>query len=84
MFSRQLNGRIEVARSLALPRYQGAGGEVTDLARRTLELDRSAVKDIMYAVSEFTTRSDNWLEIVGQEAPDLTDEQRRVIDDIVV
>ncbi len=84
MFTRQLNGRIEVARSLALPRYKGAGGEVTDLARKTLELERSAVKDIMYAVSEFTTRSDNWLEIVGQEAPDLTDEQRRIIDDIVV
>ncbi len=84
MFTRQLNGRIEVARSLALPRYEGAGGEVTDLARKTLELERSAVKDIMYAVSEFTTRSDNWLEIVGQEAPDLTDEQRRIINDIVV
>ena len=82
MFSRQLNGRIEVARSLALPRYQGAGGEVTDLARKTLELERSAVKDIMYAVSEFTTRSDNWLEIVGQEAPDLTDEQRRIIGNV--
>ncbi|MDJ0953320.1 MAG: NAD(P)/FAD-dependent oxidoreductase [Acidimicrobiia bacterium] len=84
MFTRQLNGRIEVARSLALPRYSGAGGEVTDLAKKTLELERSAVKDIMYAVSEFTTRSDNWVEIVGTEAPDLTDEQRRIIDDIVV
>ena len=84
MFTRQLTGRIEVARSLSLPRYSGGGGEVTDLARKTLELERSAVKDIMYAVSEFTTRSDNWLEIVGQEAPDLTDEQRRVIDDIIV
>jgi flavin-dependent dehydrogenase len=81
MFSRQLNGRIEVARSLALPRYRGAS-EVTDLARTTLALERSAVKDIMYAVSEFTTRSDNWLAIVGEEAPDLTSEQRRVIDDI--
>ncbi len=84
MFTRQLNGRIEVARSLALPRYSGGGGEVTDLAKKTLELERSAVKDIMYAVSEFTTRSDNWVEIVGTEAPDLTDEQRRIIDDIVV
>lgn len=83
MFTRQLNGRIEVARSLALPRYRG-GAEITDLAKATLELERSAVKDIMYAVSEFTTRSDNWLEIVGAEAPDLTDEQRRIIDEISV
>lgn len=81
MFTRQLNGRVEVARSLALPRYRGAD-EVTDLARATLALERSAVKDIMYAVAEFTTRSDNWLEIVGTEAPDLTDDQRRIIDEI--
>jgi hypothetical protein len=81
MFTRQLNGRIEVARSLALPRYRGAE-EITDLARSTIALERSAVKEIMYAVSEFTTRSDNWLEVVGGEAPDLTPEQRRVIDNI--
>ena len=81
MFTRQLNGRIEVARSLALPRYRGAD-EITDLARATLALERSAVKDIMYAVAEFTTRSDNWLEIVGTEAPDLTADQRRIIDEI--
>jgi flavin-dependent dehydrogenase len=81
MFSRQLNGRVEVARSLALPRYRGEE-DVTDLARATIELERSAVKDILYAVSEFTTRSDNWMGIVGQEAPDLTPEQRRVITEI--
>jgi flavin-dependent dehydrogenase len=83
MFTRQLNGRIEVARSLALPRYRGAE-EITDLARATLELERSAVKDIMYAVSEFTTRSDNWIEIVGKQAPDLSGEQRRIIDEIIL
>jgi hypothetical protein len=81
MFTRQLTGRIEVARSLALPRYRG-DEDVTDLARATLELERSAVKDIMYAVAEFTTRSDNWLGIVGKEAPDLAPEQRRTIDKI--
>jgi flavin-dependent dehydrogenase len=81
MFTRQLNGRVEVARSLALPRYQG-GDEITELAKATLALERSAVKDIMYAVAEFTTRSDNWIEIVGAEAPDLSDEQRRIIDEI--
>jgi len=81
MFSRQLYGRVEVARSLALPRYRGEE-DVTDLARATLALERSAVKDIMYAVSEFTTRSDNWLGIVGKEAPNLTAEQRRIITEI--
>jgi hypothetical protein len=45
-------------------------------------MERSAVKDIMYAVAEFTTRSDNWLGVVGQEAPELTAEQRRIIHDI--
>ena len=81
MFTRQLRGRIEVARSLALPRYRGED-EITDLAKATLELERSVVKDIMYAVSEFTTRSDNWTEVVGEEAPDLTDDQRRIIDEV--
>jgi flavin-dependent dehydrogenase len=83
MFTRQLGGRVEVARSLALPRYHGAD-EITELAKATLELERTAVKDIMYAVSEFTTRSDNWTEIVGKEPPDLTDKQRRIIEEIKV
>jgi len=83
MFTRQLGGRVEVARSLALPRYRGAD-EITELARATLELERTAVKDIMYAVSEFTTRSDNWIDVVGEEPPELTDMQRRIIDEIKV
>lgn len=81
MFARQLTGRVEVARSLALPRYRG-DEDVTDLARATLELERKAVKDVMYAVAEFTTRSDNWLGVVGTDAPDLDPDQRRIIDKI--
>lgn len=44
-----------------------------------IRLERNAMKEIMFAVSEFTTRSENWLEMMGEEAPDLTDEQRRVL-----
>ena len=82
-FSRQLQGRVEVARSLALPQYQ-TDGEVSRLARDTFKLERSAVKGIMYVVSELTTRSDNWHGIVEGEAPDLTADQVRVVERIQV
>ena len=83
LFSRQLQGRLEVARSLALPQYQ-TGGQVSQLARDTFGLERSAVKGIMYVVSELTTRSDNWRGIVGEQPPELTADQMRVIERIEV
>jgi len=78
MYTSQLGGRFEVARSLALPRYKG-GDHVTDVARQMVGLERKAMKEIMYVVSEFTTRSENWMEMMGEEAPDLSDEQMRMI-----
>jgi flavin-dependent dehydrogenase len=84
MFSQQLTGRIEVARSLALPRYGGAGGEVNELAKQTVAFERSDVKDLMFLVADLTTRSDNWSRIVDQEAPDLSERNVRLIDEIIV
>jgi flavin-dependent dehydrogenase len=84
MFTRQLTGRIEVARSLALPRYGGAGEEVTDLAKQMVAFERSDAKDLMFLVADLTTRSDNWLKIVDQEAPDLSDRNVKAIDEIIV
>lgn len=83
LFTHQLQGRLEVARSLALPQYQ-PGDQVSQLAKETFRLERSAVKGIMYVVSELTTRSDNWLGMVGGDAPDLTEDQMRVIERIEV
>ncbi len=82
LFESQLQGRIEVARSLALPGYQ-SGREVSQRAKDVISLERSGVKNTMYVVSEFTTRSDNWRRIVDSEAPDLTSDQMRIIDRLV-
>ena len=79
LYDHQLDGRIEVARSLALPRYRTTG-EVSDKARTAVQLERSAVKELMYVVSSFTTRSDNWIELVGGEPPELHEGQLREYD----
>ncbi len=83
LYSRQLQGRLEVARSLALPRYRSEG-EVSDLAKTAIQLERPAVRELMYVVSSLTTRSDNWLEMVGGEAPELEEGQLRTIEQIDV
>lgn len=70
-FSRQLYGRIEVARSLALPEYR-ASGEVSDLARESVQFMPPNVRQLMYSVALLTTRSDNWLELLGGEPPVLS------------
>ncbi len=73
-FSRQLYGRLEVARSLALPEYRSSG-EVSGLARESVQFMPPNVRQLMYSVALLTTRSDNWLELLGDEPPVLTDGQ---------
>lgn len=59
LFARQVEGRLEIARSLALPRYR-AEGQASDLARSALQLQRSQVQELMQVVSTLTTRSENF------------------------
>jgi flavin-dependent dehydrogenase len=59
LFSRQMQGRLEVARSLALPRYQ-LGHDTCDLARATVQMERSLEQELMAAWSTMTGRSDNF------------------------
>ncbi len=81
LFNHQLEGRFEVARSLALPRYRSTG-EVSELAKNAIGFERSAVKELMYVVSNFTTRGENWLELVGGAPPELHEGQLRTIEGI--
>ncbi len=83
MDTSQPGGRFEVARYLALPRYKG-GGHVTGLAGQMVGLEHNAMKEIMYVVSEFNKRSENWMKMMGEEAPDLNEEQVRLIGEIEV
>lgn len=69
LFVTQVRGRLEVARSLALPQYRSEGA-VSDLAKNAIQLERNDVKELMYAVSSLTSRTDNWDEMVGGERPE--------------
>ncbi len=74
IFNHQLKGRYEIARSLALPQYR-SDGEVSELARQAIRMERSELQELMYVVSSLTTRTDNWLEMTGGDAPVVNDEQ---------
>ena len=59
-----MQGRLEVARSLARPRYQ-LGHDTCDLARATVQMERSLEQELMAASSTMTGRSDNFQAIAS-------------------
>ncbi len=67
LFTKQLRGRYEIARSLALPRYRSADDGVSELAKQAIQLERKDVQDLMHTVSALTTRSDNFKEMVNRD-----------------
>ncbi len=80
IFERQLRGRYEIARSLALPQYRSEG-EVSEAARQAIQMERSELQELMYVVSSLTTRTNNWLEMTGGEAPDVTEDQLHEVEE---
>jgi len=76
MYTYQLKGRIEVARSLALPRYR-TDGVVSELAKEAIKFERAGVQELMYVVTQFTTRNENWVEMIGGTPPELVEGQLR-------
>ena len=66
MYSKRVQSRLEIARSLALPNYLSADAEISDLARRTLQFERDNTQDLMSAVVRLTSRSDNFMKITGE------------------
>lgn len=62
IYSGQFARRLEVSRSLALPRYR-AVGEASDVAKLGFQLQSSMEQELMYVVSVVTTRSDNFTEV---------------------
>lgn len=81
IFERQLKGRYEIARSLALPQYR-SDGVVSEVAKQAIQMERSELQQLMYVVSSLTTRTDNWLEMTGGEAPEITDDQLHEVVDL--
>lgn len=82
VFSSQFLGRLEVARSLALPRYQ-TSGSASDLAKLSVQFESSLEQELMYVVSTVTTRNENFLEMAqtsnGQR---ITTDKYRVLEEI--
>ena len=63
IYTRQLEGRLEVARSLALPRYQ-MESQVGELAKEAIQLDQPNVQEMMQVVTSLTNRAQNFKEIL--------------------
>ncbi|MDJ0591389.1 MAG: NAD(P)/FAD-dependent oxidoreductase [Pleurocapsa sp. MO_226.B13] len=80
-FSRQLMGRLEVSRSLALPRYQ-AGEQTSHLAQRSVQFESSLEQELMNVVSQMTTRSANFQNLVKEPAPSATADKFKVLEGI--
>lgn len=66
LFTSQLEGRLEVSRSLALPRYQ-PGDQISDLAKSAVQFESSLEKELMDVVSKMTTRSENFSELAPED-----------------
>jgi flavin-dependent dehydrogenase len=62
IYAGQFERRLEVSRSLALPRYR-AVGDASEVARLGFQLQSSMEQELMYVVSVVTTRADNFTEV---------------------
>jgi flavin-dependent dehydrogenase len=84
LFSSQLLGRLEVSRSLALPRY-AFGGEASELAREAVLFERDLEQELMYVVSTVTTRNENVLGLIDRkDGKKITSERYRQLDAILI
>ena len=66
IFSRQFQGRLELSRSLALPRY-GVGQGSSELAKASVQFQKSLEQELMYVVAVMTTRSENFMDLAQNE-----------------
>ncbi len=83
IFSSQYLGRLEVARSLALPRY-GFGGGASDLAKSAVQFESALEQELMYVVSTVTTRNENVLDMVeGRGGKRITSDRYRTLQELV-
>lgn len=66
IFASQFQGRLELTRSLALPRY-GVGEGSSDIAKRTVQFQQSLEQELMYVVAVMTTRSENFMDLAQNQ-----------------
>lgn len=83
IYATQLEGRLEVARALALPQY-GAIDAASGAARRTVHFESRREQELMFVVSTLTTRNENVLDMVHRrDGAAITSGRYRVLDEIV-
>jgi flavin-dependent dehydrogenase len=84
LFTSQLEGRFEVSRSLALPRYQPGDG-VSDLAKTAVKFESTLEKELMDVVSKMTTRNENFAALAQDEhGQKVTSDKYKVISKIAL
>lgn len=71
LYSKQLEGRLEVARSLALPGYR-SGNHASELARAMVTFESKSEQALMATVSQMTTRADNFFYLIEDDKVDET------------
>ena len=83
LFTSQLQGRLELSRSLALPQYQ-SGEKASELAKSSVQLESFGEQELMDVVSIMTTRSENFQEIVAdsQRGKGATSQKFKVLEEI--
>lgn len=82
IYAAQLDGRLEVARALALPQY-GALGSASAAARRTVHFESQMEQELMFVVSTLTTRNENVLDMVQRrDGAALGSNRFQVLDEI--
>lgn len=83
LFMRHFQNRLEVSRALALPSY-GYGDEETDRVRTSIKWETSLELELMHVVSTLTTRSENFVNMIGAEdAKKITSNKYWVLEDIL-
>lgn len=84
IFSGQLKGRIEVSRSLALPRY-GFGGNASEKARSVVHFESALEQELMYVVSTMTTRNENVFDMIERkDGRKIFSDRFKTLDEVVV
>ena len=82
IFTDQMESRLEVSRSLALPQYS-TNLDVSELAKKAVQFERSMEQELMDVVSKMTTRSENYQNLVDTETGGvITSERYRVLESI--
>lgn len=67
VFAQQLQARLELGRTLALPRYQSADGQESQRAKEIMQFASAQGQALMYAATLLTARAHNFDDLVTDE-----------------